>query len=141
MEGAVHSAEPLWVNGRPTSPREIKAGDEVEALGQNGFRRALVTKVRQGSGKGTVWLHGASGAAIRCLLDERVAVYADGRRRFRQAAKIRPGEFLCRVVSGAVTVDPVVAVRTLLENVPALYLELPAVSLVTEEGILCRPAS
>jgi len=56
------------------------------------------------------------------------------------AEKIRPGDFLLGLVSGRLCVDPVVAIRTLEENVPAVYLEVPSISLVSEEGLLCRPA-
>lgn len=140
MNGAVHPAEPLWVNGRPTSPREIKAGDEIEGFAHNGLRRVLVKKARAGSAAGTVWLHGASGAAIRCLLDERVAVSVGGRRRYRKASAVRPGDFLLGMISGVLCVDPVVAIRTTPESVPAVYLEIPPISLLSEEGLLCRPS-
>jgi hypothetical protein len=99
-----------------------------------------VEKTRAGQGQGTIWLHTASGACIRCLLDERVAVYA-GKRSYRTAQKVGIGDFLLRVVGGRETVDPVVATRSLVESVPVVYLTVPAVSLVSEEGIICRPAS
>lgn len=138
MRGAIHAAEPIWVNDRPMAPREIKAGDKVESTGG---RRARVVKATQGNGRGTVWLHGASGARIRCLLDQRVQISVAGRARYRMAGKIKPGDFLLGLVSGRICVDPVVAIRTVEESVPAIYLEIPAISLVSEEGILCRPAS
>ena len=140
MIGAVHFHEPIWVNGEAMKPVEVRRNDEAVAWGQNGVRRARLTKVGHGQGKGTVWLHGASGAAIRCLLDERVAVRTDGRRRFRRAEKIHPGDFVYILVGGRLTVDPVVAVRTVPESVPTLIIEMPAVSLISEEGFLCRPA-
>lgn len=141
MVGAVHAAEPLWANGRPTLAKDLKAGDELDVVGPGGPRRARLGKATQGSGSGTVWLHGASGAQIRCLWDERVAVSIGGRRRFRMAAKVRPGDLLCGLVSGRICVDPVVAIRTTVERVPAVFLTIPAVSLISEEGLLCRPAS
>lgn len=141
MQGAVHAAEPLWVNGRATSPREIRPGDEVEAVnGLGAVRRARVKKTVHGGGRGTVWLHSASGALIRCLMDERVAVHVNGRRTFRRAENVGCGDFLYRLVAGRLTVDPVVAVRVLPESVHALILEIPPVSLVSEEGLLCRPS-
>lgn len=97
-------------------------------------------KVVQGSGRGTIWLHGASGAQIRCLRDQRVQVSVAGRTRFRRAEKIKLGDFLLGLVSGRLCVDPVVAIRTLEENVPAVYLYVPSISLISEEGLLCRPA-
>ena len=99
-----------------------------------------MAKTVAGQGRGTVWLHGASGACIRCLLDERVAVHSDGRRGYRRAGKIRIGDFLVRLVGGIPTVDPVVAIRSLEESVPVVYLTLPAASLLSEEGIACRPS-
>lgn len=135
MKGAIHAEEPVWVNEQPTRPTEIRAGDKVESTGA---RRARVEKARRGQGQGTVWLHGASGACIRCLHDERVAVYVDGRRRFRRAAKVAPGDLIMRLVGGRLTIDPVIAIRTLTESVPAVYLEMPSVSLLSEEGFLCR---
>lgn len=140
MEGAIHSAEPVWANGRVTPAKELRSGDEVESYGARGVRRARVAKVRHGSGKGTVWLHGASGAAIRCLWDERVAVFAKGKRTYRKAGDITPGDFIYGMVSGVLCVDPVVAVRSTVESVPAVYLVLPNVSLISEEGLLCRPS-
>ena len=97
-------------------------------------------KVTQGSGRGTIWLYGASGAQIRCLKDQRVQISVAGRTRYRAAEKIKPGDFLLGLVSGRVCVDPVVAIRTLEESVPAVYLEVPPISLVSEGGLLCRPA-
>jgi len=140
MRGAFHSAELLWVNGRPTQPKEIKVGDEIACYAREAVREALVLKTTQGSGRGTVWLHGASGAQIRCLWDERVAVLIDGKRRYRKAEDVEMGAFLCRYVDGMMTVDPVVAIREMKENVPVVILEIPAVSLLSEEGYLCRPS-
>lgn len=137
MIGAVHPAEKLWVNGAPVAPKDIRPGDTIESAGA---RRARVEKVTQGSGRGTIWLYGASGAQIRCLRNQRVQVSVAGRTRFKMAEKIRPGDFLLGLVSGRVCVDPVVAIRTLEENVPAVYLEVPSISLVSEGGLLCRPA-
>jgi hypothetical protein len=137
MTGAVHPAERLWVNGEPVAPKDIRVGDTIESAGA---RRARVEKVTQGSGRGTIWLYGASGAQIRCLKDQRVQISVAGRTRYRTAEKIKPGDFLLGLVSGRVCVDPVVAIRTMEESVPAVYLEVPAISLVSEEGILCRPA-
>lgn len=137
MRGAVHPAEKLWVNGAPVAPKDIRPGDTIESAGA---RRARVEKVTQGSGRGTIWLYGASGAQIRCLKDQRVQISVAGRTRYRAAEKIKPGDFLLGLVSGRVCVDPVVAIRTLEESVPAVYLEVPAISLVTEGGLLCRPA-
>lgn len=136
MKGAIHTAELIWVNERPTMPRDIRAGDSVES---GDGKKARVKRVTQGSGRGTVWLHGASGAQIRCLRDQRVQISVAGRTRYRMAEKIKPGDFLLGLVSGRICVDPVVAIRTVEENVPAVYLELPAISLVSEEGLLCRP--
>mgnify|MGYP000874306003 CR=1 FL=1 len=99
-----------------------------------------MNRVTHGGGKGTVWLHGASGAQIRCLWDERVAVLIDGKRRYRRAELVEMGAFPCRYVAGLMTVDPVVAIRTLQESVPVTILEIPAVSLLSEEGYLCRPS-
>ena len=135
MRGAIHPAEPVWVNGVPTEPRNIRVGDTIESAGA---RRARVAKVMQGSGRGTVWLHGASGVQIRCLRDQRVQISVAGRTRYRMAEKIKPGDFLLGLVSGRICVDPVVAIRTVEERVPAVYLDIPPVSLVSEEGILCR---
>lgn len=140
MAGAIHAAEPVWANGRPTPAKDLKAGDELDVIGAYGPRRARVEKATRGSGKGTVWLHGASGAQIRCLWDERVAISVGGRRRFRMAAKVQPGDFLYGLVSGRLCIDPVVAIRTTVESVPAIYLTIPAVSLLSEEGLLCRPS-
>lgn len=137
MRGAVHPAEKLWVNGAPVAPKDIRPGDTIESAGA---RRARVEKVTQGSGRGTIWLYGASGAQIRCLKDQRVQISVAGRTRYRAAEKIKPGDFLLGLVSGRVCVDPVVAIRTLEESVPAVYLEIPPVSLVSEGGLLCRPA-
>lgn len=137
MRGAVHPAERLWVNGEAVSPKDIRTGDTIESVGP---RRARVKKVVQGSGRGTIWLHGASGAQIRCLRDQRVQVSVAGRTRFRRAEKIKLGDFLLGLVSGRLCVDPVVAIRTLEENVPAVYLYVPSISLISEEGLLCRPA-
>ena len=97
-------------------------------------------RVTQGRGRGTVWLYGASGAQIRCLWDERVRVRTRGHYGFRMASRIKPGDFIYGLVSGRLCVDPVVAIRTVEESVPAVYLEIPAVSLVSEEGLLCRPS-
>jgi hypothetical protein len=141
MVGAVHPAEPIWVNGRAVMPAEIHSGDVVDSFDSKGPRRGRVEKTRQGGGKGTVWLHGASGACVRCLHDERVAVFSKGRRSYRRADAVQPGEFLVRLVQGKLTVDPIVATRTVTEPVAAIYLEMPSVALVTEEGVLCRPAS
>jgi len=69
-----------------------------------------------------------------------VAVYTNGKRGYRRADNIQMGDFLCRVVDVAITVDPVVAIRTLEESVPAIFIEVPAVSLISEEGILMRPS-
>ena len=135
MRGAVHSAENLWVNGAPKAPRDIRPGDTIESAGA---KRARVKKVVQGSGRGTVWLHGASGARIRCLRDQRVQISVAGRTRYRMAEKIKPGDFLLGLVSGRICVDPVVAIRTVEENVPAIYLDVPPISLVSGEGLLCR---
>jgi hypothetical protein len=140
MHGAVHPAEPVWVNGRPVKPGEIRSGDEVDSFDSKGPRRARVAKTTVGGGKGTVWLHGASGACVRCLHDERVAVFSHGRRAYRMAGAIQPGEFLVRLVGGKLTVDPIVATRTLTEPVAAVYLEMPSVALISEEGLLCRPS-
>lgn len=141
MTGAIHNAEPVWVNGRPTQPKEIERGDEVACIAASGrLRRARVNRVTRGGGKGTVWLHGASGAQIRCLWDERVAILVEGKRRYRRAEAVQMGDFLCRLVDGQMTVDPVVAIRQVQESVPAIILEIPAVSLLSEEGYLCRPS-
>ena len=140
MIGALHSAEPIWVNGRPTSAGEIRTGDEANVFGARGVGRARVTRVVKGAGKGTVWLHGASGAQIRCLWDQRVAVNTGGRRRFRRASTIQPGDFIYGLVGGRLCIDPVVAVRSTVESVPAIILELPAVSLLSKEGLLTRPS-
>ena len=140
MTGAVHNAESLWVNGRPTQPKEIEASDEVLCISSGKLRRARVNRVTRGGGKGTVWLHGASGAQIRCLWDERVVVLVDGKRRYRRAEAVEMGDFLCRLVDGQMTVDPVVAIRQTQESVPVTILEIPAVSLLSEEGYLCRPS-
>lgn len=140
MIGAVPNFEPIWANGKATLPAEIESGDEVVCYANNAIRRARVTRTLKGAGKGTVWLHGASGAQIRCLWDERVAILVDGKRRFRRAEAVRMGDFLCRVVDGQMTVDPVVAIRSMLESVPTTVLEIPAVSLLSEEGYLCRPS-
>ena len=137
MRGGVHPAECLWVNEQPTAPRDIRAGDTIETGDR---RRARVTKVVQGSGRGTVWLHGASGAQIRCLRDQRIQLSVEGKKRYRRAEKVKPGDFMVGLVSGALCVDPVVAVRTVEENVPAVYLEMPAVTLLSEEGLLMRPS-
>ena len=139
--GAILASGLIWVNGEAIPAKEIKRGDEVDALGYKGPRKARVERVTQGSGKGTVWLHGASGAQIRCLWDQRVAVSIGGRRRYRRAGAIKPGDFVLGLVSGTVCVDPIVAVRTTVESVPAIYLEMPSVTLISEEGLLCRPAS
>ena len=56
------------------------------------------------------------------------------------AEKIKLGDFLLGLVSGRVCVDPVVAIRTVEENVPAVYLVLPPVSLISEEGLMTRPS-
>ena len=140
MNGVIHPAEPIWADDVLLKPAEIRAGSMIETFGPRGPRRARVEKTVQGSGRGTVWLHGASGACIRCLHDERVAVYVAGRQRYRRAGKVQPGDFLCRYVGWTLTVDPVVAIRTFTENVPAVYLTLPAVSLLSEEGYLVRPS-
>ena len=135
MRGAIHPAESIWVNGVLTVPRDIRPGDRIESTGP---RRARVAKVVQGSGKGTIWLHGASGAQMRCLRDQRVQISVAGRTRYRMAEKIKPGDFLLGLVSGRLCVDPVVAIRTVEENVPAIYLEMPPISLVSEEGLMTR---
>jgi len=140
MRGAFHSAELLWVNGRPTQPKEIHAGDEIACYAREAVREVTVLRVTSGGGKGTVWLHGASGAQIRCLWDERVAILVAGKRRYRRAEAIQMGDFLCRYVDGMLTVDPVVAIRQMQESVPVVILEIPAVSLLSEEGYLCRPS-
>jgi hypothetical protein len=119
---------------------DLRAGDEMDVLGYRGPRRARVEKTVAGQGKGTIWLHGASGACIRCLLDERVAVYSRGKRAYRKAEKIRCGDFLVRLVDGTATVDPVVAIRSLEESVSVVYLTLPAASLLSEEGLAVRPS-
>jgi hypothetical protein len=138
MNGAIHPSEPVWVNGRPTPPAEIRPGDRIDSTGT---RRPMVTKVVRGGGKGTVWLYGASGARIRCLRDQRVQLSVGGRIRYKRAEKVAPGDFMMGLVSGRVCVDPVVAIRVVEESVPAIYLEMPSVSLVSEEGLLCRPVS
>lgn len=140
MMGAIHSAEPVWANGQATPAKELRVGDEVESYGLRGLRRARVRKVTHGSGKGTIWLHGASGAQIRCLHDERVAISVEGRRRYLRASAVRPGDFLLGMISGVLCVDPVVAIRMTVESVPAVYLEIPSISLISEEGLLCRPS-
>lgn len=140
MRGAIHPSEPLWVNGALLPARELRPGDEVESYGLRGVRRARVAKVTHGGGQGTVWLHGASGAQIRCLHDERVAISVGGRRRYRRASAVRPGDFLLGMVSGILCVDPVVAIRETVENVPAVFIDIPCVSLITEEGLLVRPS-
>lgn len=137
MKGAIHAAEPIWANGVPTAPRDIRPGDTIESAGA---RKARVKAVVQGSGAGTVWLHAASGAQIRCLRDQRVQISVAGRTSYRRAEKIKPGDFLLGLVSGRLCVDPVVAIRTVEENVPAIYLEIPPISLVSAEGLLCRPS-
>lgn len=118
-------------------PAEIRPGDKIDSTGA---RRARVEKTTRGGGKGTVWLYGASGARIRCLLDQRVQVNVAGRIRYKQAAKLKPGDFMVGLVSGVRCVDPVVAIRTIEENVPAIYLAMPCVPLCTEEGLLCLPS-
>ena len=139
MTGAIHPAEPVWANGRPTRPLDLRPGDEVDGFALGRARRATVTKAMPGQGRGTVWLHTASGACLRCLVDERVAV-RKGRTRYRAASHVEIGDFLVRVVAGAETVDPVVAIRFQEEMLSTVYLTMPAVSLVTEEGIVCRPS-
>lgn len=138
--GAVHSAEPVWANGRPTAPIDLRPGDEVDSFGHGRPRRACVKKTMVGQGEGTVWLHTASGACIRCLPAERVAVRSGGGRRYRQTKNVQIGDFLYRLVAGLETVDPVVAIRSQGEPVRAVYLTMPSVALLSEEGILCRPS-
>ena len=137
MNGGIHPAERVWIEGEPKDPRDVRVGDRIDTVGP---RRGRVEKVTRGSGRGTVWLYGASGACIRCLRDQRVQVSVGGKTRFRRAGKIKPGEFLIGLVSGRLCVDPVVAIRTLEEAVPAIYLEIPPVSLISAEGLVTRPS-
>lgn len=138
MIGPVHNAEPMWVNNRPTAPVEIRMGDEILCFLHKAVRRARVSRTIKGSGKGTVWLHGASGAQIRCLWGQRVAIQSKGRRVYLPAEEVRPGDFLYRVVDEKLTVDPVIATRQTEEPVLVTIIEVPAVSLLSEEGFLWR---
>lgn len=140
MTGSVHSAEPVWANGRPTPAVELRPGDEVDSFAQGRLRRARLGKTMVGQGEGTVWLHTSSGACIRCLPAERLAVRAGGITRYRRTRNIQIGDFLVRLVAGTETTDPVVAIRSQMEPVRAIYLTMPSVSLISEEGIVCRPS-
>lgn len=140
MFGAMDAASVIWTQEGPLAVRDLSVGVEVLGLAQGDIRRRRITRTVDGSRAGVVWLHGASGASVRCLHAERIWTLHRGVRSWRQAKDVMPGMFIHRMVDGILTVDPVVATTTTEEAVPAVLLEIPNLTLLSEEGVLCRPS-
>lgn len=140
MFGAVDAAATLWTSAGPLAARDFTTGTEVLGLVHGDVRSRRIERLMDGSRPGTVWLHSLSGAKIRCLQGQRVNTVHKGVRSWRQAKDVMPGHFLSRMVDGILTVDPVIAVTVVEEAAPAVLFEIPNMTLLSEEGFLCRPS-